>query len=90
MNKTKSKAAKERLSEKGRRYDCSECGKQIAKMSNLTAHIRVVHEGVQYSCQQCLYQATQKCHLEKHRGSVMKELNILVINVSIKQQQKVL
>ena len=54
MNKTKSKAAKDLLSEKRRQYDCKECGKQMSKM-HLNAHIRAAHEGVKYPCQQCLY-----------------------------------
>ena len=69
MNKTKSKAAKELLSEKRRQYDCKECGKQMSKM-HLNAHIRAAHEGVKYPCQQCLYKTTTKGHLEQHRRSV--------------------
>ena len=46
MNKTPSKATKELLSEKGRKYNCKECGKQMSKMGNLNAHIRAAHEGV--------------------------------------------
>ena len=70
MNKTKSKATKELLSETERKYDCKECGKQMSNMGNLNAHIRAAHEGVKYPCQQCLYQATTKGSLEKHRRSV--------------------
>ena len=70
MNKTKSKAAKELLSEKERKYDCKECGKQLSNMGNLNAHIRAAHERVKYPCQQCLYKTTTKGSLEKHRRSV--------------------
>ena len=70
MKKTKSKAAKELLSEKGRKYDCKKCGKQKSNMGNLNVHIRAAHEGVNYPCQQCLYQATTKGSLNKHRRSV--------------------
>ena len=57
MNKTKSKETKELLSEKVRKYNCEECGKQMSKMSNLNAHIRAVHDGIKYPCQQiCIKQ----------------------------------
>ena len=74
MNKTKSKAAKELLSEKRRQYDCKECGKLMSNMGNLNAHIRAAHEGVKYPCQQCLYQATTKGNLDQHRRSVHEEV----------------
>ena len=69
MKKTKSKAAKELLSEKGRKYDCKGNGKQMSKLGNLNVHIRAAHEGVKYPCQQCLYQATTKGSLDRHRRS---------------------
>ena len=60
MNKTKSKETKEVLSEKGRKYNCEECGKQMANMGNLKTHIRAAHEGVKCPCQQCLHQAIKR------------------------------
>ena len=60
MTETKSKEMKELLSEKGRKYNCKECGKQMANMGSLYTHIRAVHEGVKYPCQECLYQANSK------------------------------
>ena len=70
MNETKSKKTKEVLSEKGGKYNCKACGKQMSNMGKLNAHIRAAHEGIKYSCQQCLYQATTKGHLDQHRRSV--------------------
>ena len=70
MNKTKSKDRKQLLSEKGRRYKCKECGKQMTNKSSLNTHTRAAHEGVKYPCQQCLYQATTKGSLDRHRRSV--------------------
>ena len=52
MNKSKSKETKELLSEKGRKYNCKECGKQMSNMGNLNAHIRAPHEGINYPCVQ--------------------------------------
>ena len=46
MNKSKSKEMKELLSEKGRKYNCQECGKQMANMSSFYTHIRAAHQGV--------------------------------------------
>ena len=66
MNKSKSKEIKELLSEKGRIYNCKECGKQMADKSSIYTHIRAAHEGVKYSCRQCLYQATTKGNLDRH------------------------
>ena len=60
MNQTESKEIKQCLSEKGRRYNCNECGKQMANKSSLFTHVRAVHEGKKYPCMQCLYQATSK------------------------------
>ena len=80
MNKTKSKAAKDFLSENGRKYDCKECGKLMSNMGqceyqanekgNIKRHRRSVHEGKTYSCRQCEYHATVKGSLERHRRSV--------------------
>ena len=60
----------------------------MANMDNLNAHIRAAHEGVKYPCQQCLHQATTKGDLDNHRRSIHEGKNILVGDVSIKQQQK--
>ena len=46
MDKTKSKEMKELFSDIGRNYNCKECGKQMANMGNLNAHIRATHDGV--------------------------------------------
>ena len=70
MNKSKSKEMKGLLSEKGRKYNCQECGKQMANKSSIYTHIRAVHQGVKYPYGQCEYQATQKGHLDQHRRSV--------------------
>ena len=70
MNKSKSKEMKELLSEKGRRYNCKECGKQMANKRSFYTHNRAAHQGVKYPCRQCLYQATTKGYLDQHRKSV--------------------
>ena len=73
MNHTKSKELKKCLAEKGRKYNCNECGKQMAHKSSLYKHLKAAHEGVKYPCQQCLYQATTKGVLYKHKGQFMKQ-----------------
>ena len=32
--------------EKGTKYTCKECGKQMIKLSNLKYHVRSIHEGI--------------------------------------------
>ena len=74
MKKSKSKEMKELLSEKGRKYNCQECGKQMANKRSIYTHIRAVHQGVKYHCRQCLYQAKTKGSLDQHRKSVHEGL----------------
>ena len=70
MNKSKSKEMKDLLSEKGRKYNCQECGKQMANKSSIYTHIKAAHQGVKYPCGQCEYQATTKGNLERHKKSI--------------------
>ena len=49
--------------EKGARYRCEECGKQMINQSSLNAHIRSVHKGIKYPCGQCQHEATSKGNL---------------------------
>ena len=58
------------LTEKGIRYDCKECGKQMANQSSLNAHRRAVHEEIKYPCRQYQYKATSKESLAQHRRAV--------------------
>ena len=46
--------------QKGKRYNCKECGKQMTKQSILNVHIRAIHKGIKYPCGQCLYEASSK------------------------------
>ena len=53
--------------EKGSRYYCKECGKQMMNKSNLNTHVRSVHDGIKYPCGQCQYEATSKGSLAQHK-----------------------
>ena len=57
-------------SEKGNKYSCKECGKQMIKLSNLKYHIRSIHEGIKYPCGQCQHEATSKGNLTQHRRTI--------------------
>ena len=70
MNPKSKKKSKKFLSEKGRKYNCNECGKQMAKKSSLYTHLKAAHERLKYSCQQCKHQVMSKGNLEKHKKSV--------------------
>ena len=52
--------------EKGKRYNCEECGRKMMNRSSLNTHIRSIHEGIKYPCGQCQYQATSKGNLAEH------------------------
>ena len=56
--------------EKGIKFICKECGKQMTKQNNLNAHIRAIHQGIKYPCGQCQHQATSKGNLERHERAV--------------------
>ena len=56
--------------EKGTRFKCEECGKQMINQSNLNGHIRSFQEGIKYPCGQCQYEATSKGHLALRRRAV--------------------
>ena len=72
MKETDSKESKQLLSENGGRYNCKECGKQIANKGRFYIHIKAAHDGVKYPCQQCEHQAMSKSNLKKHRKSVQE------------------
>ena len=76
------------MSEKGGKYNCKACGKQMSNMGKLNAHIRAAHEGIKYSCQQCLYQATTKGHLDQHRRSVHEGMKLLKLGISLRFDKK--
>ena len=61
--------------EKGTRYKCEECGKQMINQSILNGHIRSIHEGIKYPCGQCQHEATSKGHLARHRRNVHERIN---------------
>ena len=46
--------------EKGKRYNCKECGRKMMNRSSLNTHIRSIHEGIKYPCGQCQHEATSK------------------------------
>jgi len=59
--------------EKGTRYHCKECGKQMINQGNFNAHIRAMLEGKKYSCRQCQHEATSKNGLANTEELYMKE-----------------
>ena len=72
VNRFKLKASS---TEKGTRFKCKECGKQMINQSILNGHIRSIHEGIKYPCGQCQYEATSKGHLARHRRAVHERIN---------------
>ena len=68
------------------KYHCFQCNFKATQKSNLNVHRRSVHEGIKYPCDQCEYKAT----LKYIRGQYIKELDIHVINVSIKLLNQVI
>ena len=68
----------------GVKHPYEKCNYQPTSKGNHAQHERSVHEGVKFPCGQCNYRETSKDYLAKHKRALMKELDILVNNATIK------
>ena len=70
------------------KYSCSQCVFETRHQSNLLNHMKSIHEDIKHACTQCDYKANTQGNLKLHIKSKHEGVNIVVMNVIIKQVER--
>ena len=70
------------------KYSCSQWVFETRHQSSLFNHMKSIHKDIKHACTQCDYKANTQGNLKLHIKSKHEGVNIVVMNVIIKQVER--